>query len=131
LPFSAPYSFSHPSPREATVPAASVPEKFAPGRETASVLKITKRPKLRPKDVLHRRSLEGNAASSDVPAPDAAVVHDFPIHVALHCPVRLPRLSFLGSLAISDSRRMRLQLRSYYACRSYSTTSSRFPGQPR
>jgi hypothetical protein len=44
-------------------------------------LKITKRPKLRPKDILHRRSLEGNAASSDVPAPDAAVVHDFPIHV--------------------------------------------------
>jgi hypothetical protein len=47
LPFSAPYSFSHPSPRETDVSAASIPEKFEPGRETASVLKITKRPKLR------------------------------------------------------------------------------------
>jgi hypothetical protein len=34
-----------------------LPSKFVPGRETASVLQISKRPKLRAKDVAHRQSL--------------------------------------------------------------------------
>ena len=33
--------------------------KFVPGNESESVLKLTKRPRLRPKDVSHRRSLAG------------------------------------------------------------------------
>jgi hypothetical protein len=36
-----------------------VPGKFVPGHETESVLKLTKRSKLRPKDESHRRSLGG------------------------------------------------------------------------
>ena len=43
--------------REPTPP--NVPERFVPGKETESVLKITKRPKLRPKDLSHRQSLDG------------------------------------------------------------------------
>jgi hypothetical protein len=43
--------------REPTPPI--VPERFVPGKETESVLKITKRPKLRPKDLSHRQSLDG------------------------------------------------------------------------
>jgi hypothetical protein len=68
LPFSAPYSSSPLSPRGTVVAPPSIPEKFVPGNESASVLKITKRPKLRPKDLLHRRSLEGNAAPLDMQA---------------------------------------------------------------
>jgi hypothetical protein len=34
-----------------------VPSRFVTGQETASVLKITKHPRLRPKDVSHRQSL--------------------------------------------------------------------------
>jgi hypothetical protein len=37
--------------------SSAVPDRFVPGHETESVLKITKRPRLRPKDVSHRRSL--------------------------------------------------------------------------
>ena len=37
-----------------------VSAKFEPGKETASVLQITRRPRLRPKDVSHRQSLGGN-----------------------------------------------------------------------
>jgi hypothetical protein len=36
---------------------SGVPTRFVPGQETASVLKITKRPHLRPKDISHRQSL--------------------------------------------------------------------------
>jgi hypothetical protein len=39
--------------------SAGVSSKFVPGNETESVLKLTKRPRLRPKDVSHRRSLIG------------------------------------------------------------------------
>ncbi len=60
--------------------APSIPEKFVPGRETASVLKITKRPKLCPKDLLHRRSLEGNVASSDMQASEVATHHGISNH---------------------------------------------------
>ena len=53
LPYSpAPQRFRAPAPESSGVPA-----KFAQGQETESVLKITKRPRLRPKDVSHRRSL--------------------------------------------------------------------------
>jgi hypothetical protein len=66
---------AHLSSSDLAPASSSLLEKFAPGKETESVLKITKRPKLRPKDVSHRRSLDGDAfASSTVgdigsPAP--------------------------------------------------------------
>jgi hypothetical protein len=41
-----------------------VPSRFVPGQETASVLKITKRPRLRPKDVSHRQSLRSGEQES-------------------------------------------------------------------
>jgi hypothetical protein len=47
-------------PSELAATSSSVPDKFAPGKESESVLKITKRPKLRPKDISHRRSLDGD-----------------------------------------------------------------------
>ncbi len=54
--------------------SAGVSSKFVPGKETESVLKLTKRPRLRPKDVSHRRSLAGgdqqtslSSASSSFP----------------------------------------------------------------
>jgi hypothetical protein len=46
---------------------SGVPTKFVPGQETASVLKITKRPRLRPKDISHRQSLgSGEQESSSI-----------------------------------------------------------------
>jgi hypothetical protein len=38
--------------------------RFQPGQETASVLQITRRPRLRPKDVSHRQSLGNSEQSS-------------------------------------------------------------------
>jgi hypothetical protein len=46
--------------RSQTQESSGVPERFVPGSETESVLKITKRPRLRPKDISHRRSLVGS-----------------------------------------------------------------------
>jgi hypothetical protein len=43
--------------QEGGLDSAGVSSKFVPGNETDSVLKLTKRPRLRPKDVSHRRSL--------------------------------------------------------------------------
>jgi hypothetical protein len=52
---------------------SGVPARFVPGHETESVLKITKRPRLRPKDVSHRRSLgtgePGNLLPTDASSP--------------------------------------------------------------
>jgi hypothetical protein len=39
--------------------SSGISSKFVPGNESESVLKLTKRPRLRPKDVSHRRSLSG------------------------------------------------------------------------
>jgi hypothetical protein len=67
VPFSPPHLYQ----REVAGKGSKVQDKFAPGNESESVLKLTKRPKLRPKDLSHRRSLgqgeplrvdEGNAA---------------------------------------------------------------------
>ena len=54
--------------------------KFVPGNESESVLKLTKRPRLRPKDVSHRRSLAGG----DLGLPstsDGAVSRSAPLPV--------------------------------------------------
>jgi hypothetical protein len=57
-------------------PVPAQPEiwtRFQPGNETASVLQLTKRPRLRPKDVSHRQSLghseQGSPSSSGFSGP--------------------------------------------------------------
>jgi hypothetical protein len=53
-------SSSVPLPSQEHAPESSgIPARFVPGNESESVLKLTKRPRLRPKDVSHRRSLGG------------------------------------------------------------------------
>ena len=59
----------HPSPpqlflRETVSEHGALPERFVPGKETESVLRLVKRPKLRPKDLSHRQSLAGEAPGS-------------------------------------------------------------------
>jgi hypothetical protein len=59
----------HPSPphlfpRETVSVHGVLPERFVPGKETESVLRLVKRPKLRPKDLSHRQSLVGEAPGS-------------------------------------------------------------------
>jgi hypothetical protein len=52
------------------IPGSGVHAKFAAGNESSSVLQITKRPKLRSKDIAHRRSLgDPQQSSSDVGLP--------------------------------------------------------------
>ncbi len=53
---------SSPAPlisQEQAPDSSGIAPKFVPGNESESVLKLTKRPRLRPKDVSHRRSLAG------------------------------------------------------------------------
>jgi hypothetical protein len=50
--------------QERALESAEVASKFVPGHETESVLKLSKRPRLRPKDVSHRRSLAGREQGS-------------------------------------------------------------------
>ena len=59
----------HPSPpqlflRETVSEHGALPERFVPGKETESVLRLVKHPKLRPKDLSHRQSLAGEAPGS-------------------------------------------------------------------
>ena len=54
-----PLSPAHLHPRDPVSGSSGIPDKFAPGKETESVLKLTKRPKLRAKDISHRHSLGG------------------------------------------------------------------------
>ena len=52
------------------IPGSGVHAKFAAGNESSSVLQITKRPKLRSKDIAHRRSLgDPQQSSSDAGLP--------------------------------------------------------------
>jgi hypothetical protein len=60
----APMSPAHSSSSDLAPASSSVLGKCAPGKETESVLKITKRPNLRPKDVSYRRSLDEAAFTS-------------------------------------------------------------------
>ncbi len=55
-------SAAEPDPREV------LPSRFLPGQETASVLQVAKRPKLRAKDVAHRQSLTSNEVPIVTPA---------------------------------------------------------------
>jgi hypothetical protein len=54
-----PFSPNHLFSREFASEISGVLAKFEPGNESESVLKLTKRPKLRPKDLSPRRSLGG------------------------------------------------------------------------
>jgi hypothetical protein len=69
---SLPYS---PAPQRIRVPAhesLGVPDRFVSGHESESVLKITKRPRLRPKDVTHRRSLGTNEPGLPLPTNEGS-----------------------------------------------------------
>jgi hypothetical protein len=69
-----PYPSSHvPLPSQEQAPESSgISSKFVPGNESESVLKLTKRPRLRPKDVSHRRSLAGGDLGFPSPSEGAA-----------------------------------------------------------
>ena len=56
-------------PEKGSVSGDPVPSKFTvPGQETASVLQISKRPRLRKKDIAHRQSLISSGAGVSSPA---------------------------------------------------------------
>jgi hypothetical protein len=71
---------SHPTlSQESLLGSSGVPGKFNPGQETESVIKLTKRPKLREKDVAHRRSLgQGDQPAASRPAQYDSLVGLFP-----------------------------------------------------
>jgi hypothetical protein len=74
-------------------PSGELPARFAAGQESASVLQLTKRPKLRAKDVIHRRSMTSAETKfiqssqsprfwnmdSSFPAPTPALSPDQPV----------------------------------------------------
>jgi hypothetical protein len=68
--------------------------RFQPGQETASVLQITKRPRLRPKDVSHRQSLGNTEQSSSLPVTPA---RNFMVNLMFGA----RRVSFYGSVRTS------------------------------
>ncbi len=95
------------------VPAQSeIWTRFQPGNETASVLQLTKRPRLRPKDVTHRQSLGHNQQGSsssvaptrlemgcDPPSPTV-----LPFGYVAHPPLTpIPR-NFMVTLTFGDRR---------------------------
>jgi hypothetical protein len=67
------------SHQESLSGSSGVPGKFNPGQETESVVKLTKRPKLREKDVAHRRSLgQRNLPVASYPTQLSPLVGLFP-----------------------------------------------------
>jgi hypothetical protein len=79
VPHAVPSSSTPSYPQDALEGSSGVSGKFKPGQETESVLKLTKRPKLREKDVAHRRSLgQGNLPAVPHPVQHKSLAGFFP-----------------------------------------------------
>jgi hypothetical protein len=69
--------FSPPFIPRQQAPLGVVPQKFEPGHESSSVMQLTKRPRMRSKDIAHRKSLISSDFPRQVFSPEVSPANPF------------------------------------------------------
>jgi hypothetical protein len=110
-------------PRVSAQESPGVPERFVTGQESESVLKITKRPRLRPKDVSHRRSLGLPGTTTGMPSDAMS-----PGHLAIpQSPMAAPPVTHAALVGLFPST---IQTTHFIVVLAFGQSRVSVPGSP-